>query len=324
MELNKPVAIVSIDVETDWGGRLAPSPENLQGVKVGLPAIFEILQSYGLPATLFVSGEIVPFITEELTQAVKSGYEIASHGFTHRRMPELSPVEIDEELAKSKVVLEDATAQQVRGFRAPQARMPQGLHSRLAHHGYIYDSSVFGGRMPTRFKNMDVSSQPYRLGDIWEIPVNQLPIIPLPMSLLWIDLFTLSTFKLAAQIAGWPPLVHIYMHPFDVIPSYPVDSYQIRVNYPLFEGSRTRFAQRQKASASAATKSKGKRQKGGAGEKKDRKLIKGVLDPDSVSVPIGAKLWYTRRRGSPLQTLNNLLSLLQKRGYSFFNVYELI
>ena len=265
MQLDKPVAIVSIDVETDWGGRLTPSPENLQGVKVGLPAMFEILQSYGLPATLFVSGEIVPLIGEELTQAVKNGYEIASHGFTHRPMPKLSPAEIDRELAKSKAVLEDATGQQVRGFRAPQARIPQGLHSRLVHHGYLYDSSVFGGRMPTRFNNGDVPFQPYRIGDIWGIPVNQLPLIPLPMGLLWIDLFTLPAIQLAAQIARLPPLVHIYMHPFDVIPSYPVDS-----------------------------------------------------------VPLGAKLWYKRRRGSALQTLRNLLSLLQKRGYSFLSACEVV
>lgn len=263
--MNKLTAIVSIDVETDWGGRLAPSLDNLRGVKEGLPAIFEILRSYQLPATLFVSGQIVPLITDELKQAVNNGCEIASHGFTHRRMPELSPVEIDEELIKSKAILEDATGMPVKGFRAPQARIPQGLHSKLVQHGYLYDSSVFGGKMPTRFQNFNVPSQVYRLGDIWEIPVNQLPLIPLPMGLLWIDLFNFTTFKLAAQITGLPPLVHIYTHPFDMIPAYPVDS-----------------------------------------------------------VPVGAKLWYTRRRGSALRTLSNLLNFLQKQGYCFVSAWELI
>ncbi|NES85218.1 MAG: polysaccharide deacetylase family protein [Moorea sp. SIO2B7] len=267
MQIDKPKAIVSIDVETDWGGRLPAAPENLLGVRVGLPAIFDILQRYGFPATLFVSGEIVPFITEELTQAIKNNYEIASHGFTHRRMPELSPTEINEELAKSKAILEDATGNSVRGFRAPQARIPSGIYTHLAYNGYVYDSSVFGGRMPTRFKNLDVPYQPYLQEGIWEIPVNQLPIIPFAMGLLWIDLFTVSLVKLAAKISQLPPLVHIYMHPFDVIPSYPVES---------------------------------------------------------VSIPFGAKLWYTRRHGSALRTLDNLLSWLQKLGYSFVTAGEMV
>ncbi|MGK7875320.1 MAG: BamA/TamA family outer membrane protein [Xenococcaceae cyanobacterium] len=56
-------------------------------------------------------------------------------------------------------------------------------------------------------------------------------------------------------------------------------SYQIRVNYPLFEGSREQGTVRP-----ASTLSAGRNREQGAGKEKDNKLIKGVLDPDSVSV----------------------------------------
>lgn len=264
---NDKIAIISIDVETDWGGRLPASAETVLGVKMGLPKIFEILNQYHAPATLFVSGEIIPYIQNELELSIHNQFEIASHGFTHCRMPELSGAEIVEELAKSKFVLEAATGQEILGFRAPQARIPEGLYSYLNQTGYRYDSSVFAGKMPTRFNNENVPNSPYLQENIWEIPVNSLPLIPLPMGLLWIDLFNLLLIRSLTAISPLPNFVQVYMHPFDFIPAYSVDT---------------------------------------------------------VSIPSGAKLWYTRRQGSALQTLNHLLSWLKKLGYTFVTAGELI
>ncbi|MGK7873201.1 MAG: glycosyltransferase [Xenococcaceae cyanobacterium] len=55
------------------------------------------------------------------------------------------------------------------------------------------------------------------------------------------------------------------------------ESYQIRVNYPFFEGSREQgTGNREQGTGNG---------EGGAGEEKDNKLIKGVLDQDFVSFP---------------------------------------
>jgi|GEM_PF-2144368 len=223
MDANQRLATISIDVETDWGGRLKAAPDTVRGVKVGLPQILTILENQEIRSTLFVSGETVPYITEQLQAAVQKGHEIASHGFTHRRLPDLSSTELDQELSQSKAILEAVTGIPVLGFRAPQARKPEDLDQRLATHGYAYDSSVFRGVFPTRFNNLDAPVLPYRQGNIWEIPVSQLPLIPLPMGLLWIDLFSVSVIKLGSRLSGLPPFIHIYMHPFDMIPAYPVE-----------------------------------------------------------------------------------------------------
>jgi peptidoglycan/xylan/chitin deacetylase (PgdA/CDA1 family) len=258
-------AIVSIDVETDWGGRLAPSEQHLRGVRDGLPAIQELLGRHGAPATWYVSGEIVPFIRSELREALSRGDELNSHAFTHRRLPELPDAELDDEISRSKAVLEDALGRPVHGFRAPQARIPEGLPRRLAGHGYRYDSSVFRGTMPTRFRNFDVPEQPYRQDDIWEVPVSKLPTFPQAMGLMWVDWYGLSTLRAAGKLSGWPELVHLYMHPFDVIPAYPMQG-----------------------------------------------------------IPRGARLWYRRRPGSVLRTLDRLLSWLSAAGYRFATTNSIV
>jgi peptidoglycan/xylan/chitin deacetylase (PgdA/CDA1 family) len=216
-------ALVSIDVETDWGGRLPPRREHLRGVHQGLPVIEAILARHDARATWYVNGQIVGLIGERLRAAVAAGHEIGSHAFTHRRLPELSAAELDHEIADSKAVLEDALGRAVAGFRAPQARIPGGLHRRLAEQGYGYDSSVFRGVMPTRFRNLDVPVQPYRQDGIWEVPVSKLPLLPHAMGLLWVDQYRPAALRAATAIAGWPRLVHLYLHPFDVIPAYAVD-----------------------------------------------------------------------------------------------------
>jgi peptidoglycan/xylan/chitin deacetylase (PgdA/CDA1 family) len=262
---DQPTAIVSVDVETDWGGRLTPCRENLKGVDQGLPLILATLAKYQIKGTFFVSGQIVPLIKSQLSEIVTLGHEIASHSFTHRHLPTLSPEEIKQELGDSKAILEDTTQQSIQGFRAPQGRIPQGLAKELAQQGYLYDASVFGGKMPQRFDNRHIPLFPYLWEEIWEIPVNQLPVIPLPMGLLWIDLFTLNTIKLASKIQPLPPFVHLYLHPFDVIPSYRVSD-----------------------------------------------------------VPLGAKLWYTRRPGSAIKTLERVLGFLEYLGYRFITAQEAI
>lgn len=216
-------ALVSIDVETDWGGRLAPRRGHLRGVDAGLPAIAAILARHGAPATWYVNGQIVPLIGERLRAAVAAGHEIGSHAFTHRCLPELPAGELKREIADSKAVLEDAIGRPVAGFRAPQARIPNGLHRHLAEQGYGYDSSLFRGVMPTRFCNLGVPVQPYRQDGIWEVPVSKLPLLPHAMGLLWVDHYRLAGLRAAAAVAGWPELVHLYLHPFDVVPAYAVD-----------------------------------------------------------------------------------------------------
>ena len=45
---------VTIDVETDWGGRLSVGPGNCQGIEEGIPYLLHLLDELKIKATFFI------------------------------------------------------------------------------------------------------------------------------------------------------------------------------------------------------------------------------------------------------------------------------
>ncbi len=73
------------------------------------------------------------------------GHELASHGYSHRKVFELSADDFAEELRRTKGVLEELSGREVIGYRAPSfsidARTPWA-YERLAATGHRYSSSI--------------------------------------------------------------------------------------------------------------------------------------------------------------------------------------
>jgi peptidoglycan/xylan/chitin deacetylase (PgdA/CDA1 family) len=81
------------------------------------------LDRLGVVATFFVLGARCREFKSELLEIIKRGHEVASHGFTHRVFPKLSPVELDAELR-------DTAAELPTPMRSrPLVRPPQGATS---------------------------------------------------------------------------------------------------------------------------------------------------------------------------------------------------
>lgn len=220
---------VTVDVETDWGGRLRPGPGSVQGIERGLPRMLAILDEAGVPATFFICAEVIPYVRDVLRDAVAQGHEIASHSLQHRNLAIVSRDELREEVARSKLVLEDEFGVAVRGFRAPQGRVHPGLFALLSVSGYVYDSSRIGTFFPGRYRYRGVAAPHVLSEGIVEIPVPVLPRLGVPMGLLWLNL-------LAPRARGWlmrqpslPDLVILYSHPFDVLEQKEPSS----ANWPL-------------------------------------------------------------------------------------------
>jgi len=77
---------------------------------------------------------------------VDAGHEIASHGWDHRKVTDLSEEEFRVSLRRSKNVLEDVAGVSVRGFRAPSFSIVEGGEWALrvlVEEGYAYDSSLY-------------------------------------------------------------------------------------------------------------------------------------------------------------------------------------
>ena len=98
---------ITVDIETDWGGRLKPSKNNMKGIYEGLEIILKLFQKYNICSTFFISTETMEEAKDELLNIKKFGHEVASHGHNHISYKNLDHESIYKDLMKSKVILED-------------------------------------------------------------------------------------------------------------------------------------------------------------------------------------------------------------------------
>lgn len=107
--------------------------------------VLEILDRRNVQATFFVLGWIAQHHPHLVSHIRSAGHEIASHGFSHRRVYELSSDTFQEDLDRSVDALTAAGAGPVLGYRAPEwsinDRSLWALEL-LAARGFAYDSSM--------------------------------------------------------------------------------------------------------------------------------------------------------------------------------------
>lgn len=70
---------VTVDVETDFGGRI----NTIQGLEEGLPIILETLRAYKIRGLFFVSTELLKHYAGFIRNIKDHGHEIGSHGHFH-------------------------------------------------------------------------------------------------------------------------------------------------------------------------------------------------------------------------------------------------
>jgi polysaccharide deacetylase family protein (PEP-CTERM system associated) len=141
---------MSIDVE-DWFHvenlkRAIPRDtwdERQLRVERNTDRMLELLARRNTRCTCFVLGwvaERCPALVERIAAA---GHEVASHGYGHEILTDLSPDEFRADVQRSKALLEDLTGKPVRGYRAPSFSITEWSIPILQELGFTYDSSVF-------------------------------------------------------------------------------------------------------------------------------------------------------------------------------------
>jgi len=139
----------TIDVE-DWyhvcGLDVVPSvPPSRRRVVPNVGRILALLAEFDVRATFFVLGSVAEEEPALVPMIAAVGHEIASHGYSHRLVPELGPALFRDELRRTGEILERQCGRQPVGFRAPQwsisaTATPWAL-TILREEGYLYDSS---------------------------------------------------------------------------------------------------------------------------------------------------------------------------------------
>jgi polysaccharide deacetylase family protein (PEP-CTERM system associated) len=113
--------------------------------------LLEALARHGATGTFFTLGWIAARHPRMVQRIAAAGHEIASHGWWHRRVPELAAAQYREEVRSSKDLLEQLTGLPVMGYRAPSFSILPGYEwalDVLIEEGYRYDSSLFPIRRP--------------------------------------------------------------------------------------------------------------------------------------------------------------------------------
>jgi len=117
--------------------------------------LLDILEKNGIKATFFVLGWIAERVPDLIKKIHLSGHEIASHGYGHELIYNLSREEFRTDIKRSKMLLERITGQQVVGYRAPNFSITEWAIDILREEGFKYDSSLFPFTLHDRYGRLD-------------------------------------------------------------------------------------------------------------------------------------------------------------------------
>ena len=115
-------------------------------VERNIERILALLDEQNVKATFFTLGWIAERYPQLVRNIIDNGHELASHGYNHLRVSDLSPDEFREDIIRSKKLLEDLGGQSVIGYRAPSFSIGKRnlwALDTLQEAGYRYSSSIY-------------------------------------------------------------------------------------------------------------------------------------------------------------------------------------
>jgi polysaccharide deacetylase family protein (PEP-CTERM system associated) len=108
--------------------------------------LLDVFADAGVRSTFFVLGWVAERHPDLVRAIVAGGHELASHGYAHRLVYDLTPAQFRDDVRRSKALLESAGGVSVLGYRAPSYSItPRSLWAIdiLIEEGYAWDASIF-------------------------------------------------------------------------------------------------------------------------------------------------------------------------------------
>lgn len=246
MQISKVTNALTIDVEDYFQvSAFAPHiprsewPIRECRVERNVDRILTMLDQHGTTATFFTLGWIAERYPELVRRIVATGHEVASHGYGHERATEQTEETFFSDINLAKLILEDLTGQEVKGYRAPSFSIGHAnlwAFECLERAGYLYSSSIY----PIRHDHYGMPDAPrfaHRVGNLLEIPATTVRMLSRNWPASGGGYFRLMPYSLSRWMLqrvndgdGAPAV--FYFHPWEI------DSEQ-----PRIEGidARTRF-----------------------------------------------------------------------------------
>lgn len=194
--------------------------------------LLDIFDEYAVRGTFFVLGWVAERFPDLVRRIVSRGHEIASHGYAHRLVYDQTPAAFREDVRRAKGLLEDASGQQILGYRAPSYSItPRSLWALdvLVEEGYRYDSSIF----PIRHDRYGIAvseRQPYRIerprGSLVEFPGSTTTVGPMNLPIAGGGYFRILPYRwthwgISRVNRLEKRAVVFYLHPWEIDPDQP-------------------------------------------------------------------------------------------------------
>lgn len=172
------VAPVSRAVPTDYWHRFESRLQR------NTELTLDLLDEVGAKATFFVLGWIGEHHPQVVAEVVQRGHEVASKGFLHRSIRQMTPDQFREDVRRSRDALQNAIGREVRGYRVPRGGFTRDdlwALEVLAEEGFAFDSSLrplgFAFRGEPHRRVIHTHQSP--AGSIWEVPLSTWKLGPL-------------------------------------------------------------------------------------------------------------------------------------------------
>ena len=193
----------------------------------------EWLNSKNAKCTFFTLGELADLNGSLIKEIVNEGHEIASHGYQHTPIDQMTPEQFSEQVKRSIDSLHKAGAEKVVGYRAPIFSMTseiEGHYDVLSNLGIQYSSSILPAKNPL-YGWKEFGLPPRRVREnLVEIPVSitRLPLYNMPFAggvYFRVLPKPLVSYLFRRHNYSTAPIVG-YFHPYDV------DTLQERFMHP--------------------------------------------------------------------------------------------
>ncbi len=152
-----------------------------QRITQGTRAALDLLDEHGIRGTFFTLGWVADQVPELIREVAERGHEVASKGYYHRSIRQMTPDEFREDLVRSREALERAAGRRVLGYRVAHEWFNlQDLWALdvLADAGFEYDSSigpVFRSCAAEPWRRF-VHSHQFGERTLWEFPMSAMEV----------------------------------------------------------------------------------------------------------------------------------------------------
>jgi polysaccharide deacetylase family protein (PEP-CTERM system associated) len=199
-------------------------------VEANTNKILMMFEAAGVKGTFFTLGWIAERYPALIRQIVAQGHEVASHGWDHSRVFNMTAEQFSHDISRARKTLEDISGSEVTGYRAPSFSIDKRTpwaHEELARAGYAYSSSVapvkhdhYGWPEAPRF-----GFRPVNGSDFIELPVTTARFAGRTLAAGGGGFFRMLPYGFSQwavrQVNSESRPAIIYFHPWEIDPGQP-------------------------------------------------------------------------------------------------------